>query len=63
MEDVALGSDVSDSYDSFDEQYDRPTERWAPLGAAQEPEADVGGACSERRCASRCLVTDVLVSQ
>ena len=51
MEEVALGTDVSDSYDSFDEQYDRPTERWAPLGAAaQEPEPGASGVCSEHTC-------------
>ena len=41
MQEVALASDA-DSYDSYDEHYDRPKERWAPLGAPQEePEADV----------------------
>ena len=25
---------TDESYDSYDEQNDRPTERWAPLGAA-----------------------------
>ena len=24
---------TDESYDSFDEHYDRPAERWAPLGA------------------------------
>ena len=41
MQEVTLASDA-DSYDSFDEHYDRPKERWAPLGAPQdEPEHDM----------------------
>jgi len=37
MEEAAVATDesVDVDYDSFDEQiYDRPAERWAPLGAA-----------------------------
>ena len=32
MEEMNVATD--ESYDSLDEHYDRPAERWAPLGAA-----------------------------
>lgn len=32
MEETNVATD--ESYDSLDEHYDRPAERWAPLGAA-----------------------------
>lgn len=33
----AAEEELDVDYDSFDEQYDRPTERWAPLGQATSP--------------------------
>ena len=35
MEEMNVATD--ESYDSLDEHYDRPAERWAPLGAAHTP--------------------------
>ena len=38
MEETTVHTDESCDYDSFDEQsYDRPAERWAPLGASTSP--------------------------
>ena len=58
MEEVSLGGDEGDddtldvSYDSFDdEHYERPAERWAPLGAAaQDSDPGTSGGCIEHRC-------------